>query len=191
VPGVAAEAGVELWCRWYAEDELDDLAAALDEPAVDELWVALVVSGTPGIAAEGPVWGWLADLAWLPLLPLAAVPAPVLLAAGAGEFADPASAGTPGMATPGAGERGADDAPVAGDEPDPPELDEPVEAAETPGMAAIASATWVAACGVAWVAPPLCCLVADAGADFAAGWLDPLLRAAVVDAGRLPLSTKP
>jgi len=63
VPGVAAEAGVELWCRWYAEDELDDLAAALDEPAVDELWVALVVSGTPGIAAEGSVWGWLADLA--------------------------------------------------------------------------------------------------------------------------------
>jgi hypothetical protein len=66
VPGVAAEADVELWCRWYAEDEPDDLAAELDEPdelAEDELWVALVVSGTPGIAAEGSVWGWLADLA--------------------------------------------------------------------------------------------------------------------------------
>jgi hypothetical protein len=120
--------------------------------------VALVVSGTPGIATEGSTCGWLVDLA---LLLLVAVPLPLLvvvlgpvLAAAADEFAAPESAGTPGIAALATDNAEVDpaepdapalpDEPDARDKPDPPELDEledPDEAAETPGIAAIASVT--------------------------------------------------
>jgi hypothetical protein len=160
--------------------------------------------------ADGSVLAWPLALALAPVLApvlaVLAVPWPLLLAAGAEELAEDEPAGTPGIAAE----------PDADPDPDPEEPEVPVddgeleapaeagdagvdEAAATPGMAAIASATWVSSWDVAWVPVEFCGLVAageDCDEDDGALAADPLLLvlrlvAGVVDAGRLPLSTKP
>ena len=179
--------------------------------AGDALWVVSVVAGTPGIEAEGSVAGLVAALAGpvaLALLVVALPPAvawPLSLAVGAEEPAEAEPAGMPGMAAlaalaldeaePGADER--EVAVAAGEPVSAEEAAEVVEADVTPGMAAMASATWVSSWDVAGVAAVFDCLLTPEAedfavvppADFVAAAL--VLVAAVVDAGRLPLSTKP